>query len=636
MRLESIPNRQGAQGTALLVLTGILLLLSALSMRLMATESLWYDEVWSLRYAGGAQYGPISLAETLNRVSSQYAHEKNPPGYYLLLNVWGRVAGWSEFAGWMPSMLAGLVCVALIYRLGHDLAAGYGHPAATVIGVSAAVALGLCAFFIQYFYEMRAYVFVVLLTIGAIWLYWRLIDTRRNPGVRLQFSYVLIIGLMLYTHYTLIVLMVAVGLYHLLCVPKHARWWRVALLTGIGCLTFAPWGLVLLNDTYRAAATSEIPFNLPPLNMSPGRILDTFTYMFSNSNVGLLALLAVFALLARGRPVRFAWFVVVAGLLIGMLISVVLQTVGNIRYLIALWPVAALLVAFGIDQLRRRGVNPVWILAIWTAAGLWNYFNPSFANTQHEGRMQWKTFRAEIQKYGQPDDLILFHTPIMVGREGPEFAYYAYGLSKRSSLTESIPGKPINDEYHNSARAYIDDAPRVWLGVEQADPANFRLGEVQRIFAEGYQRCFTAFDYGPMRLELYAHNLTTPQARFGDSISGPIGVGLLGPLRPQADKTLSFVLGFSHPATTPPDTYSVGVHVEDESGQLRAQSDFGLAPDVNACRMVFVPINDLPPGKYTVLITVYDWRTGQRLTGQLAATGVSADRLPFGSFTLAP
>jgi hypothetical protein len=636
MRFESIPSRQAAQRTVLLVLTGMLLLLSALSMRLMATNSFWYDEVWSLRYAGGAQYGPISLIETLNRVSSQYAHEKNPPGYYLMLNVWGRVAGWSEFAGWAPSMLAGLICVALMYRLGQDLAVGYGHPAATVIGLSAAVALGLSAFFIQYFYEMRAYVFVVLLAIGAIWIYWRLLDTRRNPGGRLQLSYVLIVGVMLYTHYTLLVLMVAVGLYHLLCVPKNARWWRVALLTAIGCLTFVPWGLVLLNDTYVAAATSEIPFNLPPLNMSPGRILETFTYMFSNSNVGLLAFLAVFALIARDRPVRFAWFVVVAGLLIGMLISIVLHTVGNIRYLIALWPVAALLVAFGIDQLRRRAVNPVWILAIWTAAGLWNYFNPSFANMQHEGRLPWKTFRAVIQEYGQPDDLILFHTPIMVGREGPEFAYYAYGLSKRSSLTESILGRPINDEYLNAARQYIGDAPRVWLGAETADPANFRLGEVQRILSESYQHCFTAFDANAMRLELYARNLTAPQARFGDPISGQIGVGLLGPLRPQADKTLSLVLGFSHPATTPPDTYSVGVHVVDESGQLRAQSDFGLAPDLNSCRMVFVPINALPPGKYTVLITVYDWRTGQRLPGQLAATGVSADRLPFGSFTMAP
>jgi hypothetical protein len=224
----------------------------------------------------------------------------------------------------------------------------------------------------------------------------------------------------------------------------------------------------------------------------------------------------------------------------------------------------------------------------------------------------------------------------MVGREGPEFAYYAYGLSKRSSLTESILGRPINNEYLSSARAYIGDAPRVWLGAETADPANFRLGEVQHILAEGYQHCFTAFDANAMRLELYARDLTKPQARFGDPISGQIGVGLLGPLKPQQDKTLPLLLGFSHPATTPPDTYSVAVHVQDETGQLKAQSDFGLAPEVNSCRMVSVPINNLPPGKYTVLIAVYEWRTGQRLAGQMVATGASGDRLVFGSFMIAP
>ena len=45
----------------------------------------------------------------------------------------------------------------------------------------------------------------------------------------------------------------------------------------------------------------------------------------AESLVKLLAFLAVFALIARDRPVRFAWFVIVAGLLIGMLISIVLS-----------------------------------------------------------------------------------------------------------------------------------------------------------------------------------------------------------------------------------------------------------------------------------------------------------------------
>jgi hypothetical protein len=354
--------------------------------------------------------------------------------------------------------------------------------------------------------------------------------------------------------------------------------------------------------------------------------------MFSNGNVGLLALLAIFALSARGRPVRFAWVVVLACLSIGLLIGILVPVIGSIRYLIVLWPITALLVAFGVDQLRQRTVSPAWILAIWAVAGLGSYFNASFADLQHENRMPWKEFRAQLQEYGQPGDVVLFHTPVRVWFEGPELAYYTYGLPMRSSLTEDIPGKPLDDEYLNAARQYIGDAPRFWLGVDQGDPPNFRLGEVQRILAEGYQRCFTAFNLPLMRLEFYARNLTIPQARFGDQI----GVGLLGPLTPQQDRTLPVLLALSHPATTPPDTYSVAVHVQDETGQLKAQADFGLSPNVNDCRLAPVSIGNLPPGKYTVLVAIYEWRTGQRLAGQLVATGASGDRLVLGSFTIAP
>jgi hypothetical protein len=618
------------QRVALGILTGTLLLLSALSMRAMAVNSLWFDEVWSLRYAGGAQYGPISLAETISRVSSQTAHEKNPPGYYLLLNAWGHVAGWSEFSGWMLTLLAGLVTVALMYRLGHDLAGGYGQPAATVVGLSAAVTLALSAFFIQYLYEMRAYMLVMLLTIAILWMYWRLIDTDRQPGVLLQSGYVLIVAISLYTHYTLIVVLAAVGLYHLLCVPKTRRWWRIVLLTAVGGLLFVPWSLTLLDITERAAEVSV------PYSISPGEILRTYTAMFSNVNVGLLALLAVFSLKARGRPKRFAWVVAVACLSLGILVGILVPVLGSIRYLIFLWPTTALVVAFGVDQLRRRTVSPAWILAIWVAAGLATHFNASFAGLLHENRMPWKAFRAQLQEYAQPGDVVLYHAPVRVWSEGPELAYYLYGLPVRGGLTEDIPGKPLDDEYLNSARQYIGNAPRVWLGVDQGDPPNFRLADVQRVLAENYQRCFTAFDLRLMRLEFYARNLTNPQARFGNQSSGQIGVGLIGPLTPQVGKTLPVLLAFAHPPTTPPDTYSVAVHVEDAAGQLRAQADFGLSPSVNDCRLASVAIGNLPPGKYTVLVAIYEWRTGRRLAGQLVATGMSGDRLALGSFTIAP
>ena len=42
------------------------------------------------------------------------------------------------------------------------------------------------------------------------------------------------------------------------------------------------------------------------------------------------------------------------------------------------------------------------------------------------------------------------------------------------------------------------------------------------------------------------------------------------------NKMLNVVLSMSHSEELPPYTYSVGLHVEDAQGQLRAQDDFGL------------------------------------------------------------
>ncbi|MBZ0290898.1 MAG: hypothetical protein K8I30_24950, partial [Anaerolineae bacterium] len=95
----------------------VLLLLAAwLGARGLNADALWYDEVWSLYYAGGAEIGPISPLESIQRVAEQLQHEKNPPGYYVALNVWGGLVGWSEFAGRALSWLAGMLTVALTYR----------------------------------------------------------------------------------------------------------------------------------------------------------------------------------------------------------------------------------------------------------------------------------------------------------------------------------------------------------------------------------------------------------------------------------------------------------------------------------------------------------------------------------------
>lgn len=615
----------------LFALVALLLLLSVLSMSVMRTSAFWYDEILSFMCAGGGQYGPTTLTQTVDCV---HRIEASPPSYHIFLKAWGTVAGWSEFSGWMLSLSTGLIAVASMYRLGYDLFIKLGKQSAQVIGISAAVALGMSAFFIQFLFELRFYIFIVLETIWFIDLYWRIIR-QNNPSGSLQAAFVVSVAALLYVHYTTVCILGAVALYHLLTVKKNREWWRVPLLMLAGSLLFLPW-LSALFGAVDQVANFPSSFRRTPVQMA-----ELVTYAFSNSNVGLLALIGIFALGAllatrqNKQAACFVWSIFIISLLLGLLMVVVLPYINRPRYLLYLWPVAALLVGLGIEQLRQRRVNPTFILLIWTAAGLWNFTNPSADNMDRNLHLPWHDFRNELRSNAQTGDVVLFHTPIDRLLESLEFKHYTYGLPSRGSLTENIPGKLDNDEYFDEISKFIADAPRLWLGVEQSTVPNFRMGEVQRILKANYAYCYTAFDLPWfMRLELYIHKHPAPVLRFGDQ-GNQVDIARLSPLKPDAKRTLPVLLSISHTAALPIDTYSIALHIEDSQGHLLAQDDFGIPSDVDSCHQAVVPLKDLPPGVYTLRTIVYEWRNGQRLAGQVVATGTNDNSPVLGQITIA-
>ncbi len=106
---EKFPKQSG-----ILVL---LLIFSWAGVRSLKVDTIWYDEWYSLYYAGAAPYyGPISVTQTIER-TLQY-NEYNPPGYYIILNIWGQLAGWTPFVGRALSLLFGILAIAAVYRLG--------------------------------------------------------------------------------------------------------------------------------------------------------------------------------------------------------------------------------------------------------------------------------------------------------------------------------------------------------------------------------------------------------------------------------------------------------------------------------------------------------------------------------------
>jgi Dolichyl-phosphate-mannose-protein mannosyltransferase len=574
----------------------------------------WLDEIWSLYYAGGAQYGPIPLAETVQRTVEQYMHERNPPGYYLMLNLWGAAVGWSGLAGRMLSLFAGLLSVALVYRLGRDLVSSR-------MGMGAAVMLGMSAFFVYYLHELRVYTIYALFTTLIIWLYWQMVN-RENLGIALQTLYVLTIVGLLYTYYLNALILVALGLYHLLFARKSRHWWRLILLTIIGGLFFLPQIGLLLDATERASEVVAVAALDAPT------IVATIAAEFSNYSVALLGFLLLCGLTLRLRSARLIWVLTILVLALGLALNAVFPVIMHIRYLILLWPLFALICSLGLVRLASLDRRLfVVVCCIWIGAGIWNTLY-----AHQDTTLPYPTLAESLKAHAQPDDLVVFHASQYDWLTDLEFKHYMDGLPFRNSLLERIPGKQDDGDYYSQALQFIGDAPSLWLGVDKRYPPTFRLSDFQNALNRNYDSCDTEFDLPDMRLELYARRVTTGQFQFGSGIR----FSLLAPVQIEADQSLRVLQGWLVGGNVPASAYSVAIHIENADGQLVAQADYGLPVERHACHLSHIPINNLPPGEYTMRVIVYHWDTGRRVIAKNAATGELGERLQVATFYINP
>ena len=593
----------------------LLLLVTWLVARGAAADAIWYDEWWTMNQVGitplanpSAEAFPIDVS--LQRLS-RGTLEPNPPGYYLAINLWSRVTGNTGFAMRSLSLFGAVLALAIIYRAGVALSS-------RATGLYAATLLGASAFFITYAHEARTYALLIMFSALTLLAYRRACDD--NKQLTRATVVLLVIGTvgMLYTHYMSLPVLGGIALYHLFTFRPKRRWWWVALIMTLAGCTLLPWIPVTLSSTSFIDSQPAFQFySRPPLEL-----LQRMLARFSNESIGLLAFVAWFAL----KPRPFVLVVGIVGTILALVINELFGFITDVHYMLALFPVLALIAAVGLSRIAvGRGV----IVGIWLVGGVWLSLMPppNLDPLAVHLYLPWLEAKAALTEHAQPDDRLVFAMPAPDPNWLHEFVgnHYLYDLHLNLFMLESLPNS-LPDTPRQQFAEFSAPADRLWVlsDPDQMPPLQTRR-DMQTVL-NSFVACAPTYDQPALNMTLYipAQGGANQTWTFGEGIE----LELIGGTQTSTG-AIQVALRSALTDDVPRSTYSVGLHIEDAQGQLVAQADAGVPDTATGCQ-ILQPATTLPPATYTLYLTVYRWETGERLPATDAA-GDSVDRAPLGT-----
>lgn len=604
------------------ILVVILILVAAILAAGDLNGAYWVDEVITVERAGAPSHGgPFSPLEIWQHTAETTYDQV--PGYFIAVAAWNNTLGWSEFATRLFSLMAGLLAVAWVYRLGRDL-----HS--PLAGLAAAAALVASAYYIDFLHEGRTYALVILVSAFTIWLYWRVI--RRRTGWLAQAALVICTAGLLYLHYFAVLLVFTICAYHLLFVPKNREWWRVVILMGLAGALFLPWLVTSFEvvqgvngDEWRQGQSLSVP-----------EVVEQILGFFANGSVALLIIAGVLALPSRRLAERYTWVMLAGPLALALIINAWLGMLITPKYLLYLWVPLALIFGAGVTRLTARGIHPALILVPWLTVGIWTSANWEDDPVKY---IAWDVLHDQLATQIQEDDAIVYHltAELWDGVHERGLQHYFHDFPSIPHLLWSWP--------HAPDQVYLQDLPNIIAGRQRLwssyDPRHepARISQYEAIVTEnGFANCGSAASHPYMQVDLYVRQPDELPFHFGgDLYQNGIRMTRLGPVAEDHTGRLRIPLGWRLGKDVPVNTYSFAIHVLDRNGTLVAQTDTGLPPDYAfGCQAVAVETNGLPAGEYQLSLVVYAWETGQRLNARNPAGLSAGDRINLGTFTKSP
>jgi mannosyltransferase len=461
------------------ILLPILLMYLLLAFYAIDRQSLWLDEILSIRDAAS---------------TASIWKKAHGPLYFALLHVWMQV-GTSELALRTLSVLLGAVAVCLFYATSATLFS----RRVTILGT---MLFATSPFLIWYSQEVR-YITLMLATALLTMYTFRQLLARGRPGWWLAYGSAMILAVAAFV--TNILLPLVQGLY-LLWSPAHRpllRKWLVCQVL-IGMLFFLGSGgkflrRMMVTTTVNGQQTTFVePKRLAsgtPKEFTPAVIPYTFFTLSAGFSQGPsiyeLHLSRSVAALLPHTPTFVSLGLLFGGLfLVGLLviwrypdmgkfltlwvglpvlgvlgISALTNFAYNVRYVAMVLPAYMLVLAAGITWFRRPVVQVILLGAILVSNGLAlanYYFNPYYAREDARATAQY------LESVIQPRDIIL-----VVG-SSTALRYYAQGKLPLVSLGKLRK----TDQPAERLWELTKDYDRLWL-VEIRPWAKYPAGKVK-------------------------------------------------------------------------------------------------------------------------------------------------------------
>jgi hypothetical protein len=497
------------QGLRLGLLVAILLLAFCIRLYRLSAESLWYDETVSVHLAG----------KDFRALVAHTARDIHPPGYYLLLNVWMRLAGGTDYSAAFLSLSLGLLLVALAYRLAAQV---FGRCS----GYLAALLVAISPYNVWYSQEVRMYTLGAVLGAVLLLLVIRLLSSDPGSLPRWQHlvAYSVTGALGLWVLYYFAFLLLAVNLmvvgWWLVARRREPRGWswmlRWLVAQGGVLLLYAPW----IPPAWRQATSPPVPpwrsaaglgeivvetWSALGLGQSvdPARVWPVLVWVTILFGLGLL----FGNMMKRRHPRRtgLAWLLVGSVFLPVLLIYLAsfVTPLYHVRYVFSYSTSFYVIVAAGLALLWQRWRPAFWlglaVLAVYSGISLHAYHtDPKYASDDHRGATRFLADR------WRPGDAVLVnagygYTALLVYWDGDPIVW-------RGRLGEGVPASAREGPVLMQTGTVDGDSSLGW-GDPQSDFYAVSRDDTQDALAS----LFTKFD----RVWVY---------RIYDSVTDPDGM----------------------------------------------------------------------------------------------------------------